>query len=121
MRIMVTGSREWRDIKTLANALEGQDPGFYIGQITLLHGCASGADAIARSLAVARGNDVEDFWPDYDRYDFATANKKRNLLMVEYDPDVCLAFPTKSSRGTWHAVHAAEKAGIPVKVFEEAK
>lgn len=72
---MVTGSRDWRDIDVIRNALflRGTGP-----QMKLLHGCASGGDAIARAMS---------------------------------QPDEVLAFPTRGSRGTWHAVNYAKQRG----------
>lgn len=116
--VMVTGSREWRDLLTIRDALfeYDTDP---TNLPTLIHGCASGADAIARAWAELHRWNIVDFWPDYTQYDFATANKVRNLEMIAYGPDVVLAFPTASSRGTWHAVNAAIRADIEVKTYGE--
>lgn len=119
MRIMVTGSREWRDIVAIGDALDRVANNSDDDRHTLLHGCASGADAIARSLAFAKDWDILDFWPDYARHDFAKANKLRNLEMVASYPDIVLAFPMPGSRGTWHAVDAAKKAGIKVNLYSQ--
>ena len=123
MRVMVTGSRDWRDIETVKDALwavisEGESD--KMRDYTLIQGCASGADAIARSIAVEWGLTVEDYWPDFYGFPFAEACLRRNVAMVESNPDVLLAFPTARSRGTWHAVKAAKKAGIEVRIVKES-
>lgn len=110
MNVMVTGSRDWRDIKIIKDALAWVDEN-WTGPHTLIHGCASGADAIARALAKKRGWSAKDVWPQYDAFPFAEANKLRNIEMIDLKPDLILAFPTRGSRGTWHAVSAAKKAG----------
>lgn len=112
--VVVTGSRTWRDLDRVARVLSDHyEPG-----AVLRHGCASGADAISRSFAIEIGYRVHDFWPDYARLDFAEANKRRNISMLETQPlpDIVLAFPTRQSRGTWHCVNAAKQRGIPVEV-----
>lgn len=121
MRIMVTGSRDWRDILTIDGALGETSADWHPSNVTVIQGCASGADAIARACAKFRGMEVEDYWPDYARFSFAEANKRRNITMVESQPHVVLAFPTARSRGTWHAVGVARKAGIEVREFQEAR
>lgn len=123
---MVTGSRDWRDIAVIRNAIESIEM-YNPDQNTwsVINGCATGADAIARSVAIHLGWDPEDFWPDYVLYDFATANKNRNMAMVDSKPDVVYAFPTLKSRGTWHAVHYAEAQGYILHenlfIFSEQK
>lgn len=126
MIIVVTGSRDWRDIGAIRDALFDvivNEESDRMSDYTLRQGCASGADAIARALADHWGMTIDDYWPDYHRYEFAEANKVRNVAMMTTEPipDVCLAFPTERSRGTWHAVNAAKAEGIPVRVFEESE
>lgn len=113
MNVMVTGSRDWRDIDIIRQALITVSEGHTPSACFLVNGCASGADAIARSLSIALGwGKPFDFWPDYNLYEFAEANKVRNLDMVAFKPDKILAFPINKVRsGTWHAINAAKRAG----------
>ena len=111
MRVIVTGSRDWRDYRAVHARLAELPPGS-----TIVHGAASGADAMAHAAAVTFGFAVEPHWPDYENYPVHEAPLKRNELMVSLGADLCLAFPTKGSRGTWHCVRAAERAGIPVEL-----
>ena len=112
IRVMVTGSRDWRDVMTIGQAIDDVEmfnPNEH--EFSLVNGCASGADAIARSWAFRLGWKLEDYWPDYVKYDFATANKTRNIEMVDSAPTCVYAFPTTRSRGTWHAVNYAKQQG----------
>lgn len=111
MRVIVTGSRKWRDVKIIAWELSKLPK-----PTTIVHGCATGADAIARSAAISLGHIPEDHWPDYMSYDTNSAPKLRNQEMVDAGADLCLAFPTPGSRGTWDCVERADEAGIPVTI-----
>lgn len=63
MRVIVTGSRDWRNVDVIRQALQDLPPGS-----TIVHGAASGADAIAHSLALFLGHIPEPHWPDYSRH-----------------------------------------------------
>lgn len=112
LRVIVTGGRDWRDVDAIRQALSDLPPGS-----TIVHGAASGADAIAHSLAVALGHIPEPHWPDYANIGTGLAPLIRNQQMIDLGADLCLAFPTAFSRGTWHCVRAAEKAEIETRVF----
>lgn len=120
MIVVVTGSRMWRDIARMQKSFDALHHAHPEAMFTLRQGCASGADAIARSIAKFYTWDVEDYWPDYMSYDFAEANKVRNIKMLEdYPrPDYVLAYPTKSSRGTWHCVNEAKKRDLFVTIID---
>jgi hypothetical protein len=45
----------------------------------------------------------------------------RNQEMVDAGADVCFAFPTGEAKGTRDCIRRAEKAGIPVTIFEEGE
>ena len=111
-RVLITGGRDWRDVDTIRQALTELATGSVI-----VHGAASGADAIAHSLALSMGLIPEAHWPDYANIEARLAPKVRNRYMVMLGADLCLAFPTVRSRGTWHCVRLAETAGIEVQVF----
>lgn len=111
-RVLITGSRDWRDVDTIRQALTGLPAGSII-----VHGAASGADAIAHSLALSLGHVPEPHWPDYANDPVHLAPKVRNQYIVNLGADLCLAFPTVRSRGTWHCLELAEAAGIEVQVI----
>lgn len=118
MRILVTGSRDWWDEDTIADALN-----FIVGSVdpatvTIVHGaCPTGADAIVDRLARAAGAIVEPHPAEWSRFRRA-AGPKRNGFMVSLGADVCLAFPMGASFGTRDCIAQAAAAGIPVRVYE---
>ena len=115
MRVMVTGSRKWRDREAIRTALAD----IHAVQVTLIHGDAPGADQIAASEAsLTYGWDVVPYAADWERLGQA-AGPVRNQEMVDTKPDVVFAFPGPGSVGTWDAVRRAQRAGIRVEVFGE--
>lgn len=117
MRVIVTGSRAWPDMRpvwhSLSSVLVEHDT------FTLVHGdCSTGADFFAHQWAQAHP-EVEEIrypasWEAYGR----AAGPMRNRKMIEDGADLVLAFPLPSGSGTHHTVWLARQAGIPVKVWE---
>lgn len=124
MRILVTGSRNLTNRQLVVDALQAvgcdTDP---TELITVVHGACpyGGADAFASDWAEIAFNTEEEAHPA----DFAGLGPKagplRNQEMVDLGADICLAFPTGGSRGTWDCVRRARAAGIPVEIHEENK
>jgi hypothetical protein len=117
-RILVTGSREWDDWRTVTTALieaaEGKPR-----PVTVVHGCARGADFIAAQAARKLLWEVEDHPADWNRHGKA-AGFRRNAEMVALGADLCLAFIRDGSHGATHCADLAAKAGIPVRRFMAA-
>jgi len=111
MRVMVTGSRSWRDIDAVAETLS-----FLTRDDTLIHGGCHGADEIAGAVARDLGATIE-VWPaDWARYGRA-AGPKRNIAMLNSRPHRVIAFWDGSSRGTKSAVEGALRRLIPTTII----
>lgn len=112
-RIIVTGSRDWDDARTIRLMLAR-----YNGPNTVLvHGaCATGADAIADQFAQENGWTIERHPADWDRWK-KSAGPRRNREMAELGADVCLAFNKGDSKETKNMVNNAVKFGIPVAEY----
>jgi YspA, cpYpsA-related SLOG family len=120
MRVLVTGSRDWRDrwlIERQLGSLLAAD-----GVLTLVHGAASkGADAMAHKWGLERRHassygavTLEPHPADWRQYG-RSAGIRRNAEMVALGADVCLAFIHNDSRGATHCAELADKAGIKVE------
>lgn len=130
MRVLVCGSRTWRDVYTIeaalsrlvrACAIDGQN-------LTVIDGDANGADRIAgywasRCAIRYAGQNVHvdrmAFPADWRQHGRAAGPIRNRRMLDEGRPDLALAFvdkPLDQSRGTAHMVRLARTAGISVEV-----
>jgi hypothetical protein len=133
VRILVTGSRDWDDWKTIYRALNelcdtynlNYTPDGYGNTlpdprlVTVVHGaCPRGADEWCNQWAISNCdmNLVEQHPADWERLG-KKAGFVRNAEMVNLGADVCLAFIKNGSRGASHTADLAERAGIPTRRF----
>lgn len=136
-RVLVTGSRAWRDTAVVEGALlqawdEALQAGFD-GIVVVHGGCPSGADRLAWewasrvdvpvdvTMADWSGPCAVECRPGHRRVRRGggeycpLAGHRRNQVMVDRGAVVCLAFPLGVSRGTRDCMARAEAAGIPVR------
>ncbi|HQR18333.1 MAG TPA: SLOG family protein [Gemmatimonadales bacterium] len=118
-RILVTGSREWGDLPSVARELAALRRRVDAGrEIVVVHGAAKGLDVTADFAATSLHMTTEPHPADWATHGKG-AGPIRNQAMVDLGADVCLAFPTKSSVGTWDCVRRANAAGIRVIIVPE--
>lgn len=117
-RILVTGSRDWKNRRAIWTALEAE---YLVAPrgIVVVHGAAEGADDIADRWAwcakqMGRLVRAEAHPPDYAKYGRKRAPLVRNKEMAELGAYVCLAFPLEGGTGTRHMMSRAISAGIEV-------
>lgn len=118
-KVLITGSRSFDDYDRMLNVFQKIDEKFsHYDMIVLLSGaCPTGADRMAENIAESLGWNVERYPADWKK-DGKAAGPLRNQRMIDEKPDICVAFPTNASRGTWDCVRRAEKADVFTKVFE---
>src|SRR6187551_1164455 len=128
MRLLITGSRDWdlyesvsgRIVEAVIDWIKDH-PGLENGPIdwlTIVHGnCPRGADAIAENFAtqVLRVN-VERHDADWASFG-KSAGFRRNRIMVNSNPDMCLAFIRNKSKGATSCRDLAKAAGIATETF----
>lgn len=116
MRVIVCGSRSWRDQRRISCRL-GELP----RDVTIVVGYdpqaeqPGGADRIAYHEALKLGLFIECFAARWDLHG-RSAGFVRNARMVAEGADLCLAFWDGRSRGTLDTIHRARRAGIPAEV-----
>lgn len=115
-RLLVCGSRTFSEGAIIGLLMAGLE-----GDVTVIHGAAKGADALAGRHAHFNGHTVETYPARWD-VDGKAAGPIRNQRMLdEGKPDCVWAFvdkPLTESRGTADMVRRATKAGLPVFVTE---
>lgn len=123
-RVLVCGSRDYSDRKTLWAALDA----FHAthGIATLIEGEAAGADSLAAfwwgTHGVSEGIAIERYPADWATYGRAAGPIRNRQMLTEGRPDVVLAFPEgklSRSRGTLDMVTQARKAGVRTVVHGE--
>ena len=112
MRLLICGSRNWKDRKAILQAVEELNPS------VIIEGECRGADKLAASVAEELGILVEKFPADWARYGRQAGSIRNQQMLTEGKPDYVLAFPTSKSCGTWDMVRRAKKAGVETKVWE---
>lgn len=113
-RIIVCGSRSWHDRQKIESTL--YDLALEFGaDLTIVHGCAKGADRIAEQEAQKAGLLIERHPAEWERFGKA-AGPMRNVVMAERGADLCVAFWDGRSTGTAHMLTEAEKRGIPTRI-----
>jgi len=111
MRVLITGSRRWRDETAIWDALtelvRDTDP----SEVTVVHGGAVGVDRLAdrgaRELGMRREMHAPVRGDGPDRF------RVRNQRMVDLGADLCLAFADSWASGTGMCARMARAAAIP--------
>jgi hypothetical protein len=109
MKVIVCGGRDYQDLGcafSRLDAIHAETP------VTLLiQGGAIGADTLAYLWAESRKVECVTVTAEWVKYG-PSAGPIRNGRMLEYKPDLVIAFP--GGRGTANMVKQARKAGIAV-------
>lgn len=118
VRVLICGSRDWRDevpIKAWLAAFENKP-------VTIIHGCAKGADSLAGFLAHQYRLEVEEYPADWAKLGKAAGPVRNSQMLTEGHPTLVLAFkdgfdPANAHGGTEHMVRIAKRAGVPTYVI----
>lgn len=122
MRVLVCGSRDWRDDMAVYTVLEGlRRHAAYAGSrpFVVIEGSAQGADRAASNWARERARFVrhERYKADWNRHGKAAGPIRNQQMLDEGKPDVVWAFKSRPvSAGTDDMIRRAHKAGLPVYV-----
>jgi hypothetical protein len=126
MRVIVCGSRTFRDSEDLEAFLTGRFTWICYGErisiddLVIVCGGAQGADRLATAWARKYGADYEVYEADWNRHNMA-AGPIRNRQMLDSGADMVVAFvdkPLVYSKGTLNMVTLARDAGVRTIVIE---
>lgn len=110
LTVLVCGGRDYRDYDSLKSFLDNlrwmtTAAGNKIG--LLVHGGATGADALANIWAFENGVPVKRFPAEWDKHGRSAGPIRNRKMFEESAPDVVVAFP--GGKGTADMVNVAEK------------
>ena len=105
IKVIVAGTRTFNDYEMLCGTLQEILDSY--NDITIVSGCASGADALGERFAEEHGYNILRFPAEWDKYGMA-AGPIRNKKMAEI-ADMCVVFWDGKSRGTKNMIDEAMK------------
>ncbi|MFI6317316.1 SLOG family protein [Nonomuraea sp. NPDC050556] len=117
-RVLVTGSRTWRQCDLVDRALSALRAEH--GALVVVHGaCPTGADGYASAwvmrMAAIGWDVVEEYYPANWAKGGKKAGPRRNREMVDRGADLVLAFIRDGSPGATQCARYAESKGLPVR------
>jgi hypothetical protein len=106
MKVLVCGGRNYDDYNHVVKILD------WLPITLIIHGGATGADALAGKYAYEKTLSWVSYCADWDRHG-RRAGYIRNLQMLdEGKPDLVVAFP--GGKGTTMMIKLAKEAAVPV-------
>lgn len=118
MRLLICGDRDYTNRNKIKYELIKVSP---LPDV-IIQGGASGADTLAKQVAIELGIPVEEYPAKWNIYG-KKAGPLRNLEMLEVgNPTLVLAFHDfiGTSKGTRHMIVSSLKCEIPVCLFENS-
>ncbi len=114
-RIIVCGGRHFRDRDLVARTLAPYKPASIHepSEHKIIHGGASGADALAAEWGACFGVPVREFPADWKRWGRAAGPMRNQRMIDEGKPDLVIAFP--GGIGTADMIRRALVAGLKVR------
>lgn len=115
MRILVSGSRDWKNVDLVVEVLMSLP-----SDTVIIHGDAQGLDTTAAIVATVLGMTVESYPADWSTGDAREGLYRNSQMLHEAKPDKVIGFRSKlNSRGTNDMLMKAGKAGIPHDIYDD--
>jgi hypothetical protein len=116
MQVLICGSRNWTNRARIQSVLVNLLIRTKEPHLTIITGGARGVDTIAHEEALRQGYLTKVFPAEWEKYG-KSAGFKRNLQMLDQNPDRVIAFWDGKSKGTEHTITEANKRGIEVEII----
>jgi hypothetical protein len=113
-KVIICGSRDFTDYDLLKKRCDHLLIRFLKSEVTVISGCAKGADSLGEQYAIENGFEILKYPADWERYG-KSAGYKRNQAMAEI-ADGVIAFWDGISKGTNHMINIAKEKNIRVVV-----
>jgi len=118
MKVIVCGSRDYTDRGLLNQVLDALLA--EAGAVTIIHGAARGADGLAGRWARERGQQVQEFPAEWDKYGKRAGFLRNTKMLQEGKPHLVIGFysdPNAPSTGTAMMLDISNKAGVPTRSY----
>ncbi len=112
MRVLICGSRNWKDYKAIEILITG-----FSKDTVIIQGMCRGADRIAKNVALKHGMAVEDYPAEWEKYGKSAGPIRNKRMLEEGKPDLVYAFLLSQSRGTEDMIARARTSKIPVIIM----
>lgn len=113
MRVIIAGSRDFKDYELLKNKcdkiLKNQK------NVLILSGKAEGADTLGEWYAKERGHTLIEFPAKWDKFG-RSAGIKRNIEMSK-NADALICFWDGSSKGSKHMISVAKEKNLKIRII----
>lgn len=86
--------------------------------LEIISGMAAGADTLAVEFAKQKGLKLHEFPADWNRYHKGAGSVRNQLMIDKGKPNLIVAFPTKSSKGTLDMISRGLIENIEVIIIE---
>lgn len=118
MKILVCGATYFNDYEKLHDELMKLFAERGFNNVTIISGMAKGADTLAVKFAEQYELPCLKFPADWARYGKGAGPVRNQQMLDEGKPDLIVAFPMQSSRGTRDMINRGLMEDIEVIVFE---
>lgn len=115
-KIVVAGSRSFKDFDLLKQKLDSIFSNFKNEEIEIVCGEATGADLLGKKYAIEKGYKVKSFPAYWNLYNRA-AGPIRNNEMAQYSTH-CVIFWDGKSAGSRNMIDCCNKYNLPVRVIQ---
>jgi hypothetical protein len=112
MKILVTGSRFYKNKDKVFEVLDELSPSF------IVQGGATGADFLAKQYAITHRIEYDTIEAEWDIHG-RSAGPKRNQEMLNKHPNIELVVAFPGNKGTADMVRRAQKQNIKILKIEE--
>ena len=119
MRVIIAGSRDYSNREELYSIMDKLLSKEDRADITIICGCARGADMLGAHYGLDRKYNIEFFTADWDGLG-KKAGPIRNTQMAE-SATACVVFWDGQSRGSKHMMDTAKAKGLIVRVVQDGE
>lgn len=120
MKILICGGRDFTDELLFWGVMDNLSEEFDFDNnqpITIISGCAKGADTMAINYAITCGWELEKYPADWNKHGKAAGPIRNQQMLDEGKPDLVVVFP--GGKGTFDMKERASRQGYKVRIINE--